>query len=97
MNDIGEMFMDTIIEPLANLGLYIDKLDVREVERIAAASIARLATLVGQPGYDMAVEAELDIVAIKAGLKMTSAMDVIDIRALGLIEGALRMGAGVMA
>ena len=62
-----------------------------------AESMARLATLVGQPGYEMAVEAERDICAIKAGMKLAKNADLADMKALGVIEGALRMGAGLLS
>jgi len=60
--DIGQQFIDTITGPLTGLGLDFSG-SVEEVKLYAAQSMARLATLVGQPGYEMAVEAERDIVA----------------------------------
>jgi hypothetical protein len=93
--DIGQQFFDAIVGPLTNLGFDL-KNKASEVKMYAAQSMARLATLVGQPGYEMAVEAERDIVAIKVGMKVLADAKKTDAVAVGIIEGALRMGAGLL-
>ena len=94
--NIGQQFFDTIVGPLKTLGFDL-KGKAGEIKMYAAESMARLATLVGQPGYEMAVEAERDIVAIKVGMKVLADAKKTDAVAVGIIEGALRMGAGFLS
>jgi hypothetical protein len=91
-SDMGQQFLDAIMGPMKALGIDLGG----AIKQEAAASMARLATLVGQPGYEMAVEAERDIVLAKAGIQLAKAADSADAKALGLIEGALSMGASFL-
>lgn len=91
--DIGQQFFDSVKDAFTGL----IKSPEEDVKQYSAQSMARLATLVGQPGYELAVEAERDIVAIKIGMRIAKDADLGDIKALGMIEGALRMGAGVLS
>ncbi len=55
-----------------------------------------LSTIVGEPGYDQAVRAERNNVALRAGIIASDAADAVDARLLGLLGGALRIGAAVL-
>lgn len=69
----------------------------REVAAYAATRTAILATLVGQVGYEQAVIAERDAVALFAGLQVVSNADGLRDRILGAIQGALFMAAGALS
>ena len=94
--DIGLQFFVAVLSPLNLNGLDF-KGSAQEIRQYSAESMARLATLVGQPGFETAVEAERDIVAIKIGMRIAKDADKADMKALGVIEGALRMGAGMLS
>lgn len=68
-----------------------------EVALAMSESTARLALSVGQPGFEMALIAERDIVAIKAGLSAVGSADAIDNRIIGVIQGGLSMAARAIA
>jgi len=68
-----------------------------EVAAYAAEQAAKLKDLVGQAGYHEAVKAARDSVALKAGIAATQQADATDSKILGVIEGALFMGAKVLA
>jgi len=93
--DMGQQFFDTLLEPLRALGINLTDAGAT-VKVHAAESMAKLATLAGQAGYEMAVEAERDSVLAKSGIELAKAADGADAKALGLVEGALRMGAGFL-
>lgn len=93
--DMGQQFFDTLLEPLKALGIDLGDHGA-SIKTFAAESMAKLATLAGQAGYEMAVEAERDSVLAKAGIQLAKAADGADAKALGLVEGALRMGAGFL-
>jgi hypothetical protein len=91
----GKGFISAIVGPFKELG--IDLIETEDVLRgYASESIARLTTIIGQPGFELAVQAERDILAIKAGLQLVKDADRSDMRAIGLIEGALRMAASLV-
>lgn len=52
-----------------------------------------LATVVGQPGYQLAVIAERDNVALFAGLNFVAKADAAQQRFIGVIQGALAIAA----
>lgn len=95
MEQLGSTFLSAIALPLQALGIDAPG-SAAVLKKYAAESMARLATMVGQPGFEMALEAERDIVAIKAGLRISKDADNADLRFLGVVEGALRMGAGLL-
>lgn len=68
-----------------------------EVALYAAQRTAVLATLVGLNGYEQAVIAERDNVALRAGLSAVSVADAARERLLGVIQGALFLGAQMLA
>ena len=68
-----------------------------EVAAYAAEQAAKLKNVANQPGYHEAVKAARDNVALKAGINASEQADATDSRILGVIEGALFMGAKVLA
>ena len=72
------------------------QVDAQAVRAVIAASVERLAASVGQSGYRDAVIAERDAVALAAAVVAVVAVDAgdaADRRLLGIIEGALTVGA----
>lgn len=63
----------------------------------AAERTAYLSTLVGQPGFEEAVRAERDNVALKGGIASVKAADAADARIVGIIQGVLFLGARALA
>lgn len=59
----------------------------------AAERAAHLERAVGQPGFAEAVRAERDAVALYAGLAAVGEADAVDDHLLGIVQGALALGA----
>jgi hypothetical protein len=68
-----------------------------EVAQYAAERTAYLSTLVGQPGFELAVQAERDAVALFAGIVAVGQAQAVQGRIIGVIQGALFMGAKALA
>lgn len=66
--------------------------NAESVARYAAARAAHLAKIIGEPGYDEAVKAEIQNVALEAGIAAVDSADAADVRVVSLIEGALKIG-----
>jgi hypothetical protein len=73
------------------------KRSAAEVALYTAQRAAHLATLAGQPGFEEAVIAERDAVALFAGVKLVEEADAADARFHGLIEGVLAVAAKAAA
>lgn len=73
------------------------KFNLAEVTMYAAERTAYLSTLVGQRGFEEAVRAERDNVALRAGIASVRTADAADARVVGIIQGVLFLGARVMA
>lgn len=67
-----------------------------DVARYALQRATFLATVVGRPGYSMAVIAERDNVALYAGISGVALADANQTRLIGIIQGALSIGAQVV-
>ena len=89
-------FMDSLKASLKETGRKID-VDLEEVRVYAASQMTQLALAVGEPGYDRAVIAARDNVAMKAGLLAVAHADAIDSRIVGVIQGSLFVGARILA
>jgi hypothetical protein len=85
-------FEDVLTQALKDTKLDFD-FSVKEVAVYAAQRAAFLATVVGQLGYEQAVIAERDNVALYAGLKSVEMADASQQRLIGVIQGALSFGA----
>lgn len=68
-----------------------------EVRDYARQRALHLATIVGQPGYETALKAEAHNVALRAGIAAVQAGDAADQRIIGIITGALGIGARVLS
>ena len=86
------LFQDAIEE--TGVGLQIG---VAELATYAAERSAHLATLVSDPDFQLAVRAERDAVALKAGITAVQQADVADARIVGVIQGALSFAANLIA
>ncbi len=64
----------------------------RALQTFAAQRAAHLAALVGQPGFEQAVRAEADSVALEAAKHAVRAGDATDARIAGIIQGVLSIG-----
>lgn len=91
MNAIEE-FMNSLKATLAETGRSLNT-DLDVVRASAAEQLVNLSLAAGEPGYDMAVIAARDIVAMTAGLQAVSVADATDARIIGVIQGSLSMAA----
>jgi hypothetical protein len=89
---IKALLESAIAETGADLATSVD-----EVALYAAERTAVLAMHVGQPGFDLAVIAERDSVALMAAMNATGAANAVRQRILGVIQGALWLGAQQLA
>lgn len=68
-----------------------------QIRVTVAEQMAKLSLVVGEPGYDRAVLAARDNVALVAGLAAVEDADAADSRIIGIIQGALFFGAKTLA
>lgn len=73
------------------------KADLDAVRVYAAARLAHLATCVGQPGYQEAVIAEANNIAMEAAITAIDQAEAADARLVGIVQGALAVGGKVLA
>lgn len=66
------------------------------VAAYAAQRAAHLATIFGEPGFDEAVKAEIQNVALEAGIAAVDSADAADARIVGIITGALKVGVAAL-
>jgi hypothetical protein len=66
--------------------------DTAQVAAYTAERVEHLKRSLGEPGYDRAVRAERDAIALMAAGRAVSQADAFDARMLGIIEGGLRIG-----
>lgn len=90
--DFEDLLKDAAHETGADLGD-----SVHAVSLYASERAAHLATIVNQPGFDRALRAERDSVALKAGLSVAQDAAGVDQRIVGIIQGALGMLAKALA
>lgn len=94
--ELETQFREMIEATLRQLGREL-RVGVAELSQYAAARTEHLSTLVGEPGFEEAVLAERDNVLLRAGITATRTADVADQRFVGIIQGALRIGAAALA
>lgn len=73
------------------------KADLESVRAYAAARLAHLVTCVGQPGYQEALIAEANNVAMEAAITAIDQAEAADARLVGIVQGVLAVGAKVLA
>ena len=71
--------------------------DVLAIREYASERMLHLSTCVDQPGYDQALIAERDSVALFAGISAVHVADAADRELLGIVAGALAIGARTLA
>lgn len=90
-----EVAKETLETALNELGAEM-KGSAQVVAAYAAERAAFLSTLMGQPGYEEAVLAERDSVAIRAGIATAAQADAVEQRMLGVLQGILQVGASIL-
>lgn len=90
--DIAKEFEDLLVAAKQEL-----RGNLAELVTYTAERAAYLSTLVGQKGYQEAVLAERDAVALKAGILSVKTADAADARLIGMIHVILGLGAKALA
>ena len=94
-DDFVVLFEDAIAETGASL-----EMGVAELAAFAAERSAYLATLVDDPGFNVALRGERDAVVLQAGIIAVQQVDQIDQtvqRFVGLIQGGLALAARLLS
>lgn len=93
--DIGKELIGLLRDELEMTGRCL-KDGGRGLAKYAAARAKHLSKLVGQPGFDEALEAERDNVMMRATLQLVDEADAADARLLNLLHGALALAARLL-
>lgn len=91
--NVGEEFERLLTEAGQRLGKQIVTTGLREY---AHERMLHLANIVDQPGYLEALEAERDNMILKAGIGAVNMADAADAEIIGIISGALAIGASAL-
>lgn len=91
-----DQFMDLLTSAAEETGTDLTE-SLDSVRTVVAEQMAKLSLVVGEPGYDRAVKAARDNVALAAGLAAVEDADAADGRIIGIIQGALFFGAKTLA
>ncbi len=91
-NEFRDLLSDFLDETGAEL-----RGDLNAVVLYANERTAHLSTLAGQPCFQEAVRAERDNVMLEAAINTVDAADGTDQRLIGLVQGALAIGAKALA
>ncbi len=67
--------------------------NLENLDREIRHQLERLAQAVDQPGFEEAVEAARDVVALELGINAVNTADAADLQMLGVISGALHASA----
>lgn len=89
---LKQEFLVLIEDAVADTGATLEK-SASEVAHYAAERADHLSSIVGEPGFDEAVKAERDNVALFAAMSAVENADAADARLKGMLQGALAMGA----
>jgi hypothetical protein len=88
-------YKDLLEDALEETGLAL-KQRAQSIAVYMAERAAHLATIAHEPGFEQAVRAERNSVALRAGLSMSAEAESLDQRIIGIIQGALRIGAAAL-
>ncbi len=94
--DFGEDFKALLKDAFDEAGKEL-RIDLNALALYAQERAAHLATLAGQPGFELALRAERDNVTLRAGIAAVEQADATDQRIVGLIHGALGIAAKALA
>ena len=96
MSTIADQFKSLLETTADRLGIEL-KGSAEVVRDYAKKRMLFLASIVDEPGFDMALLAERDSVALVAGIETAIAGDAADLELRGMILGALSIGAKALA
>jgi hypothetical protein len=88
---IEQVLKDALKETGASLSI-----STKELATYMHARAVHLASIAAEPGYDQALRAERNNVALKAGIIASGQLSSIDSRILGLIQGILALAAAAI-
>jgi len=94
--DPKQAFLDLLDEAIAETGMDLEDRK-QEVADYAAERSLHLSTIAAEPGFEQALRAERNSVALRAGLAVDDAASAHDQRVFGMIAGALRIAALALA
>ncbi len=96
MNDIGDELLALLKAAADELGGHaLNNLD--DVRSYAAERARHLASIVSEPGFDEAVIAERDAIALRLGISAVYTADATDQRILGVLHAALQIAAKALS
>jgi len=87
-----QAFVDLLLDAGSTFGAQFAETPA-ELAQYMAERAEHLSRISGEPGFELAVEAEQDAIALRAGLIVSDSTRVVDQRIWGLIGGALRIAA----
>lgn len=94
--DTAANFESMLKDAVAETGVRL-----KETPRVLALYMAErslhLSAISTEPGFEQAVRAERNNVALRAGIETHAQASAIDFQILGMIQGALRMAAAALA
>ena len=93
--DIGKELVDLLKDELELTGRCL-KGGGLNLSRYVADRAKHLSKIIGQPGFDLALEAERDNVMAKATMQLVDEADAADARLLNLLLGALTLAARLL-
>lgn len=96
MIGIAEQFKSLIETTADRLGIELSS-KAQAVRDYARSRMLFLASIVDEPGFDLALLAERDNVAMFIGISAAQAGDAADVELRGVILGALSIGAKALA
>jgi hypothetical protein len=93
MTDYSEDLVDALKATANRLGKHLPDNMLAKLRAYAAQRMEHLAQIVGQPGFEQAVEAEAQNVGMMGSIQAVSAADAVDAELKGIIVGALTVAA----
>ena len=96
MSTIADQFKDLLESTADRLGIELTATH-DEVKAYAKNRMLFLASIIDEPGFDFALRAERDNVAMFLGISVTGTADAADVELRGVILGALSIGAKALA
>lgn len=92
LKQVGESLVALLVGEAQQVGEAIVE-DLDAVATYAAERAEHLATVVGEPGFEQALQAERDNIAIRAALRTVESADNLDERILRVTSTGLQMAA----